>query len=212
MRTVEVAIYQFNELSDKAKEAARQWWRDCENQDFETDFLYDDFVNMGRLLGVEINTRPVKLMGGGTRHDPCIYWMLHNQGAGACFEGSYRYAKGARAAIAKESGDSEKELMDIADRLQSIQRGYFYNLSAKIQHNSRSVHERSMSIEVYDYRTGNDAPTGAHLEVVECMVDFARWMHKRIEAEYDYRMSDEQVDESIRANEYEFTEAGKIAA
>lgn len=40
---------------------------------------------------------------------------------------------------------------------------------------------------------------------------FADWIYRQLETEYDYQNSDEQVDESIIANEYEFTEEGKPA-
>ena len=40
--------------------------------------------------------------------------------------------------------------------------------------------------------------------------DFAKWIYTRLDTEWDYAMSDEQIDDSIRANEYEFTEGGKI--
>ena len=41
--------------------------------------------------------------------------------------------------------------------------------------------------------------------------DFMDWIYKSLEREYDYMMANEQVDDSIIANEYEFTENGEIA-
>lgn len=41
--------------------------------------------------------------------------------------------------------------------------------------------------------------------------DFASWIYRALEKEYDYQMSDECVDETIRANEYEFYEDGEPA-
>jgi hypothetical protein len=40
---------------------------------------------------------------------------------------------------------------------------------------------------------------------------FADWIYSQLENEYDYIQADEQVDESIRANEYEFTADGECA-
>ena len=40
---------------------------------------------------------------------------------------------------------------------------------------------------------------------------FADWIYRQLKEEYEYRMSDENVDESIRINEYEFDENGRIA-
>ena len=46
-------------------------------------------------------------------------------------------------------------------------------------------------------------------EVTQLMRDFANWIYKALELEYEWRNSDEQVDESILSNEYEFDEEGK---
>jgi hypothetical protein len=35
-----------------------------------------------------------------------------------------------------------------------------------------------------------------------------RWVYRRLEAEYNWLQADEQVDESIRCNEYTFDEDG----
>lgn len=43
------------------------------------------------------------------------------------------------------------------------------------------------------------------------MKDFARWIYKQLEPDWDYQTSDEAIEESINANEYEFTADGKIA-
>ena len=40
---------------------------------------------------------------------------------------------------------------------------------------------------------------------------FADWIYRQLEQDHDYLMSDEAVDESIRANEYEFDESGRLA-
>ena len=47
--------------------------------------------------------------------------------------------------------------------------------------------------------------------VIDTMRDFNRWIYKRLLAEYEWLIADEQVEESIIANEYEFTEEGRIA-
>lgn len=36
-----------------------------------------------------------------------------------------------------------------------------------------------------------------------------RWLYRQLEREYDYLSSDEAVDETIAANEYTFTAAGR---
>lgn len=214
-QVVEHTIYKFEELSDQAKERARDWWREGALDYDWWDFVYEDAERMGKLLGIELAQKPVKLMSGKTRYDPCIYFSgFYSQGDGACFEGSYSYAKGAAKAIRKETGNTDHKLASIADRLQAIQRRYFYKLEAKVKQSGRYNHEFSTDIDVWisdkdEYDNG--APEDAAEEVSDCLRDFMRWIYGQLRAEYEYQMADEQVDESITINEYTFDEDGRRA-
>ena len=42
------------------------------------------------------------------------------------------------------------------------------------------------------------------------MRDFARWMYKSLQTEYEYRNSDEYIKETCDANDYEFDNNGRI--
>ena len=47
--------------------------------------------------------------------------------------------------------------------------------------------------------------------LLDLMRDFARWIYKGLEEEYDYRLSDENIDERIGHGEYQFdAETGKV--
>jgi hypothetical protein len=210
MREKTVKLYHFDELSDAAKERARQWWRDCENQDFDTSYMYETFETAAKLLGIEFDTRPIKLMGGGTRYEPKIWWSgFSSQGDGASFEGSYSYAKNCSRVIRGEF-PTDAKLHAIADSLTASQKANGYKLTAKItQSDSHYSHKYTMRADVY--KGDNDADEETSDTVLELMRDFAEWIYRSLEAEYEYRMGDENVDESIRINEYEFTEDGHIA-
>ena len=202
MREVTVKLFQFDELSDKAKEKARNWWRQCEAESFSSDGeLTESAETAAKLLGIDLKTRPVPLHGGGTRYEPYIWWQLHVQGSGASFEGSYSYRKGSVKAIKAEFGDAE--IQRIAQGLADLQKKHFYRLTASIKADSRFVHSGGMTIE-------NDDASGETIgELRELLRDFADWIYKGIDAEYSSRMEDEYIDESIRANEYDFREDGK---
>lgn len=209
-RTIETTVFQFSELSDSAKETARNWWRELEAQDFDAEFVIDDAQHMAAILGIEFDGQPVKLMGGGTRTKPTVYWSgFGSQGDGACFEGYYSYAKGAAAKIRKEAPE-DKELHRIADALQECQRKSFYRLRARCKHSGHYYHSGCMSVDVtdfdYPYR---DIENGDDL--IQALRDFADWIYAQLEREYEYRMSDECVDESITINEYEFDASGARA-
>jgi hypothetical protein len=49
--------------------------------------------------------------------------------------------------------------------------------------------------------------TGFISEVVK---DLNRWLYRTLEKEYEYLSSDEAIIETIEANEYTFTESGKL--
>jgi hypothetical protein len=207
MRTLAKTVYHFDELTESAKENARDWWKRCEDQDLDID--YDNFERMGALLGIEIDQRAVKLMGGGTRYEPTIFWSgFSSQGDGACFEGRYRYAKGAAKAIAKETGGTEHALIKIAERLAAAQKPNCYRLEAIVKQRGNYSHAYSMEIDVFDREDNCRIIDGD--DIGECLRDFANWIYRQIEAEYEYRMSDENVDENVRINEYEFDENGHI--
>lgn len=211
--TLTKTAYLFDELSPIAKERARDWWRALENDDFDTEFVIDDAQRMGAILGIELDTKPVTLMGGGRRYDPVVYWSgFSSQGDGASFEGRYRYAKGAAKAIRAEA-PKDAELHRIADELQAIQRKAFYRLEAICQHRGHYQHSGCMQVEVLNAEDNyRDLPEGAEDVITQAMRDFADWIYRQLEAEYEWRMANEQVDDAITANEYTFDERGNRAA
>jgi hypothetical protein len=79
-------VYQFPELSDVAKEKARSWYRELGPHDDWWDAVYEDFERICEILGIRLKTTPVRLMGGGTRAKPCIWFSgFWSQGDGACY-------------------------------------------------------------------------------------------------------------------------------
>ncbi len=60
-----------------------------------------------------------------------------------------------------------------------------------------------------DSPTYQDMTEDAEESVAEALRDLARWLYRQLEREYEYLSSDEVVDDTIVANEYTFTEAGR---
>ena len=212
MRVVETNVFQYDELDDRAKERAREWYsRHVFEDSCDWEFVYEDAAEVADILGIDLRQRRVQLMGGGHRYEPSIYFSgFWSQGDGACFEGTYRYAKGATKKI-REYAPQDKELHRIADELQAVQRKHFYHLIASMNHTGHYRHSGCMSVEVEHtedaYRDIGDAED----DIRQLMRDFADWIYDRLESEYDYQTSDEAVEEAIRANEYEFDEEGERA-
>lgn len=202
MRTIETKLYKFDELSESAKERAREWYREASAGDTPDDTL-NDAVNVGALMGIEIEQRHWTNSHGFKGSEPKIsYCAGHVQGDGAAFAGSYRYRKGAAKAVL-DYAPRDAELHRIALALQAIQARNFYQLTARISEG------RGLWVTVDAERYDDAAMTpDAEDAITETMRDFAHWIYEQILAEFDYQSSDEAVDESIEANEYEFDEQG----
>lgn len=207
---LEITVFRFDELSDEAKDRARAWYRDGGFDYDWFDAIYEDFQRVAEILGIRFKTRTVRLMGGGTRQEPRIWFTgFWSQGDGAAFEGCYTYRKGAAAEI-RAYAPMDAELHRIADALQQVQRRNFYRLTAEATHRGRYYHEYSMEIAVTrDSHASQDMIADVEEIVTEALRDLARWLYRQLEREYDYISSDEAVAEAIRANDYTFTEAGK---
>ncbi len=212
-RTIEKIVYQYGELSDKAKEKARQWYRDASAQDSDWyDFIFDDAARMASILGIEIATQTYNTVGGGTSAEPAIYFSgFWNQGDGACFEGRYSYAKQAHKAIRKEA-PQDNELHRIADALFELQKANGYKIEASVKHRGRYSHKYCTEIDVTDSRTGNNVESDdVEANTAGLLRDFMDWIYKQLESEWEYRNSDGYVTETIEANGYEFNEDGRRA-
>ncbi len=207
---IETTVYYLEELSESAKDSAREWYRTRAFYYEWYSFLFEDFDAICEILGVHLKSRPVRLMGGGTRQDPCIWFTgFWSQGDGASFEGSYSYANGAAAAI-RAYAPLDDRLHQIADDLAAVQRRNFYQLSAEIGKQGRYCHEYCMAIAVTrDSPVWQDMTADAEDVVIEALRDLARWLYRKLEAEYDYLSSDDVVDDSISESGFTFTGDGQ---
>ena len=85
---IEITVHRLDELSEAAKDTARAWYREGGFDDDWYDAVYEDFRRIAEILGIRFKTRTVRLMGGGARQEPCIWFTgFWSQGDGAAFEG-----------------------------------------------------------------------------------------------------------------------------
>lgn len=197
-----ITIFKFSELSEKAKETARQWYREGAF-DFEWwDFVYEDAITCAAILGIEIEAKNIQFSG---------FW---SQGDGASFTGKYAYAKDAHNLI-RQHAPQDETLARIADGLLEAQRKANYKLVSKISiHRGGYCHSHMMDFDTYVALANGDESAASdeqELAIKTAMRGFADWLYRQLEKEYDWRNADEQVDESIEANEYEFLENGARA-
>jgi hypothetical protein len=192
MRTIQTNLYQYSELSEAAKQKARDWYTG-DGFDFYADTVIEDAMQVAELLGVS-----------GCK---VFYSGFGSQGDGACINGTYRYTKGAVKAIKGFCDDAV--LIDIAKRLQAAQKMAFHKTRVEISHSGHYCHERSMDYSFSNEVLENTEKSDALIK--ECFIDFAVWIYKQLQNDYEYQTSDSAVAETIEANEYEFLESGKRA-
>lgn len=202
-------LYKFDELDDKAKDRAREWYREVSSDDDFHEFVYEDAATIGELMGLDIRQRRVNTIGGNIRYEPDIFYSgFWSQGDGACFQGRWEYKPDALQKV-KEHAPLDEKLHNIAADLADPKLSGLY---ANIVHRGNYYHEYMMDIDVSaDCDTAFEVSSEIEEHVKEALRDFARWIYKMLEAEYYYQNSNEVVDENIIANEYEFTEDGHRA-
>lgn len=225
MRIKHTKIYQYDELSDEAKEKARDWYRkgNCEDT-YWSESVIDDAATVAGFLGLDINQTAYKTMGGETKYKPTVYFSgFWSQGDGACVEGTWR-ASDVKADKLKEHAPQDKELHRIVDGLAELAKeypdGYF-----KVAHRGHYSHSGCTAFDVelpsekldnLEYGSPEYRSLDAKIDqdqdtLIELARDFMNWIYRQLEKEWDYQNSDEQVEESIRCNEYEFLEDGTRA-
>lgn len=219
-RTIETVVYKFEELSDKAKEKALDAYRYREGYlSWEWyDSVYEMVADAADMIGIDLRGRKRKFMNGKEDNEgiDIQFSGFASQGDGACFNGSYKYAKGGLAKVKKEF-PTDTDLHDIASILQETQRKAFYRLYARVKPGALSnhySHYNTRTIDVYDEKELDYPPeTWKEFEdgIDKALRDFMKWIYDKLEKEYDWLMSDEAVRESIEANETEFNEDGTLA-
>lgn len=205
--TIEKTVYAFNELSDSAKDRARDAYRQYAATDDWWDHVYEDAETIAHLLGIVFSQKAVKLHGGGTRYEPKIWFSgFSSQGDGACFEGSYYFKAGAIKAI-KTHAPKDKELHRIAQALTDAQKANGFKLQAAIAQRGRYNHSGCMDIEV---EKDSQTPIAGDTEdaLIQALRDFADWIYRSLEAEHNYLTSNEAADEYLSEADMQFNEDG----
>lgn len=211
-------VYKFEELSDEAKEKAREWYtQDDYPFDEWWDCTYEDFQIICEILGIELKTSAVRLMGGGTRQKPEIAFSgFSSQGDGASFAGEFR-GKLDMVEKIKEHAPLDEDLHNIAACLfVDFVQPYNATCRVDITTTGRYSHSHTMRFEFNEFENseGEWEPMEdrGREEVVENNLRWlADWLYRQLEKTYDWCMSDEAIDESIIANDYEFEEDGSPA-
>lgn len=212
MRTVTTTItfYQYNELSEEAKEKAREWFlRDYPEYGW-WEFVYEDIDALARNIGLIIKPHTSRNMRGEIIAKPGFNFDLDRQELK--YQGYYDYDKTWKDKCRHEFGKDvferdralSKFLRAWEEKVLSLQKSAFYGITIDVDcrtYNSIDVHN------VYGREVTDDQVIQAE-ELIELFNDHVLDM---LQKEYDYITSEEHAEEMIIANGYEFTEDGTIA-
>lgn len=196
MREIIVKLYKFEELDDKAKSKARDWFVGClDSTDYDTTEC--DILERAKTLGFECALR----------------WSgFGNQGDGACLVGWWKAAD-LKVGATQQECPQDTKLHEIAEGLEKIKAAFPCSRGA-ISHHGHYSHENSNIIAFELDRDAETVDEAAEMEQTKEFKDLARslmrWAYKQLDAQNDWLHSEEYVDEALIANEYEFTEDGAI--
>lgn len=180
-------VYKYNELTEEQKKKVLQNLSDI-NVDY--NWYEDEF---------EYYIEELEKMGFS---DVKIYFTgFWNQGDGACF-------------------DAKVNTLDILNYLNNPK----YNKLKKIadyinititKYNHHYYHELTRKLEIdfncyKKYKRINKLINELEKELEELRIFYCKQIYKRLEQQYNYLTSREAIEETLIANEYEFTEDGKI--
>lgn len=196
MRTKEIELFKFEELSEEAQQKTIEKLYDI-NVDHEWyDFVVEDFIDNDE--EVRKHFEPTKVYFSG----------FYSQGDGAMFEYDFITDK-----LVDEAIDNLKIKHKLAQfKINAMKKAK--DFSGKGQHSGHYSHEKCCShiLEFGAYPTEleniEDLFALYHEDIEDFIIDkyedIAKDLYRRLEKEYDYLTSEEVIKETIVANEYEF--------
>lgn len=203
-----ITVYAFYELSDEAKENAREWYR-THGLDYEWwDYVEEEFKEIMAILGFDIS----KTYFRG-------FW---SQGDGASFEGSYSYAAGWFKKLSKyfEGWDAEftKFFFQLGRDLQEFQRPIGYSFRTKLLVRGFYCHDGCMLTNDAESSFGKfgDGLECASAEQEDAFLELARraarWYYCSLQKEYEALSSDESINDVLTDSDWTFFENGAFNA
>ena len=188
--------YEVNELSSEAVERAHDDWLNAGASDFDSQYVIEDMTECAKELGITV--------------DNIYYSGFSSQGDGACFVGHYEFDPTWNAK-AQDGFPRYSEMFELGNRLQKAHEKYGELYATVYKTNYRYDHENTVTVDVESLSEDEDFPILDAQEMVEDILkDFMHEIYRRLEQEYTWSTSIEYFHELAEANEWYFTEEGKL--
>ena len=184
METRTYNVYKFDELSKDGKEKALKNLQDINiDGDFWCECILDDWKE--------------KLKKHGFNDAEIFFSGFWSQGDGACFDASVnldQYLKGQYRVLRDK---------DLTARVVKNDHGYHYSHGR-----TRYLQIDENNIELTARQSNLVDKLQAKLEALR--LDLSQKIYEQLKEQFEYMQSDEAIIETIEANDYDFTEDGKI--
>ena len=203
MKTIELKLYKFDELSEEVQAKVIEKNRDINIHDDWHEFIIEDWINE------EMPSR-------GFNATKIYYSGFWSQGDGAMF-----VYHGIKNDLLKEFVDN---ILIGTEHLSPMRKQWILNnvsISAVGVHRGYYNHEKSCSHSIYWEVDNGDLhwdtnfykwleSFGDDFEafITDKYEDICQDLYRTLEKEYEYFTSDEQIIEALRCNDYDFTEDG----
>jgi hypothetical protein len=187
-------VYKFDELPEDAQEKALDWFRNSNMEHYDSDDMKSMFEEY--------------LEERGLPNDTVEFSINHSQGDGVSFYGG----------MDKEDCEKFMEFYEYADRNRIAE---LDGITARIgpKHGSRHYGRGSIEIKRVELWDEPEELTDSDEDLIN---DFYSFLQDKIEEvaseletmgykELEWITSDEYIKDQIEANDYEFTEDGKLA-
>jgi hypothetical protein len=211
MKTIQLNLYEFAELEEKAKQKAIEDHRHI-NVDYSWwDFTYDDFINICQTIGITVDKKSIFFRG------------FYSQGDGSGFIAEIDLPVLLDGIVTQKwkkyapKLELHLTLPEIDRRVIRLIRENKLDTAPQITHPHRGYYVKAELNENLPYSYHGYPLIEKQLDLLEDGVikiaeTLNRYLYKSLQDEYEYQTDEQAVTEAIEANEYWFTADGKRAS
>jgi hypothetical protein len=210
MKTIQLKLYEFAELEVQAQQKAIEAHRYINVSHDWWEFIYDDFIQIAKTLGIAIKKDSIHFQG------------FYSQGDGSAFDAEIDLPK-LLEAVNAQNWKSYAPQLELNINLPEIDRRVYrliingqLDINPKIVQPARSYYVKAELNENLPYSHHGYPLIEKQLDILENGIQAVantlnRYLYKSLQDDYEQATEEQAVTEAIEANEYWFTGDGKIA-
>lgn len=223
-RTITKTVYEYHELSERAKDRVKQWLNESGGPE-DYDFVIEDFKIVAEMFGFQL-----RVTGGANNLRESVYWTS-NYGWSAGFVAEWAFPDmSVTEALSQHMGEGDPLHKDAAIFEAALAKFKMAHAEAITAGNITALVSGTengyKNIEYYDPENYTNADGVEFTEdekermvadynelfnaVEQAAKDLNHWLASNLRAEEESRWEDDYVKDTCEANEYLFDEDGCI--